>query len=291
MKIAFYGDAHAGYTGDKGGVPSSEIHAEIINRIIAADCQMALYSGDFVYNVNPDPWPIFSGEVAPLRAQMPVIPARGNHDSLNRYLSYWGPSLPANGISGKTFYIEPIPKTLVIISLSVHASGEKPPNCSDYSDQVAWLDRVLAAHRRWPLKIVCWHTPPYSTGTRGSNVCARNAFNPTLAKYDVSLVVCAHNHVYERFLVNGIQYVVSAGGGGVPHEIDVAPETNTILAYRQAGVATYNYGILEITDRRSEARISGRAYDWEGNLLDQFEIVRPSIRRKGLLRVRAVLPE
>ena len=83
----------------------------------------------------------------------------------------------------------------------------------DYATQAAWLDEDLAATDR-PWKIVYMHRPPYSSGEHGSDTGLRAKLAPIFEKHGVQLVLSGHDHDYERMIPqNGVQYIVTGGGG------------------------------------------------------------------------------
>jgi 3',5'-cyclic AMP phosphodiesterase CpdA len=81
-------------------------------------------------------------------------------------------------------------------------------------EQIKWFeDELKASGSAW--KIAVFHHPLYSSGERhGSDVQLRDALEPLLLKYNVSLVLNGHDHFYERIKPQkGIQYFVVGSGG------------------------------------------------------------------------------
>lgn len=124
----------------------------------------------------------------------------GNHDS--REQRYYKPF----NMDGKLYYTFKAPKQDVrFFALE-----------STYMDdeQVKWVDNELkSSNEKW--KICFFHHPLYSSArTHGSELKLRSVLEPMFLKYDVSLVLNGHDHVYERIkLQNGIQYFVTGSGG------------------------------------------------------------------------------
>lgn len=79
--------------------------------------------------------------------------------------------------------------------------------------QQKWLDKALEDSKAdW--KIVLGHHPVYSSGEHGNNPGLKKTLEPLLIKHHVPFYLAGHDHDYERFSpVNGIQYIVSGGGG------------------------------------------------------------------------------
>jgi predicted phosphodiesterase len=81
-------------------------------------------------------------------------------------------------------------------------------------EQIRWLEKELAASNdEW--KIVFFHQPLYSSGEQhGSNLQLREVLEPLFLKYNVSVVLSGHDHVYERVKPQkGIAYFVVGSGG------------------------------------------------------------------------------
>jgi len=124
----------------------------------------------------------------------------GNHDSREqRYYKYYN-------MDGKLYYSFKAPKQ------SVRFFAFE----STYMDQeqLAWIEKELDSSRDdW--KICFFHHPLYSSArTHGSEMKLRAALEPLLIKYNVSLVLNGHDHVYERIKPqSGIQYFVEGSSG------------------------------------------------------------------------------
>lgn len=81
------------------------------------------------------------------------------------------------------------------------------------SAQLVWLDEDLRTNKL-PWVIVYGHHPMYTNSLRGAQLWIRRAFSKIIAKYKVDVVLTGHEHQYERFKINGTNYIVSGGGGG-----------------------------------------------------------------------------
>jgi hypothetical protein len=62
--------------------------------------------------------------------------------------------------------------------------------------------------------IVFGHHPMYTNSMRGAQQWIRRSFSKIITKHKVDLVLTGHEHQYERFKINGVNYIVSGGGGG-----------------------------------------------------------------------------
>jgi len=79
--------------------------------------------------------------------------------------------------------------------------------------QLVWLDHDLASNKL-PWVIVYGHHPMYTNSLRGPQMWIRAAFANIFTRHRVDLVLTGHEHQYERFRVNDVNYIVSGGGGG-----------------------------------------------------------------------------
>jgi hypothetical protein len=79
--------------------------------------------------------------------------------------------------------------------------------------QAKWLEEDLEANDK-PWVVAYMHKPPYSSGSHGSELPARDTFSPIFRKHKVPLVITGHDHHYERVRPqDGVHYFVSGGGG------------------------------------------------------------------------------
>jgi hypothetical protein len=131
-------------------------------------------------------------------------PVLGNHDwnvgYPEPYLSYF--ALPGNG---RYYSVEQGPVAL----FALDSMPGEPDGIDAASVQAGWLREALAGSTAlW--KIVVFHHPPYSSGHHGPADWMRWPF----AEWGARLVLCGHDHTYERVARDGITYVVNGLGGG-----------------------------------------------------------------------------
>jgi 3',5'-cyclic AMP phosphodiesterase CpdA len=81
-------------------------------------------------------------------------------------------------------------------------------------EQIDWFGKELEGSKDdW--KIVYFHHPMYSSGrTHGSDLKLREALEPLMVRYNVSVVFTGHDHFYERIKPqHGIVHFVVGSGG------------------------------------------------------------------------------
>jgi predicted phosphodiesterase len=241
MKIGIYGDPHGGYDGSEGGEPSEVIHQEIVSAIRGCDYWINL--GDSANHNSQEGWLEFESTVWPILKPGKYFPVRGNHDGIdNDWLNFY------HGFhQGSTYYATELSEDVLLVVLDICISGQTfPCDTPHYQPMADWLMGELLMSKHL-FKIVCYHSPPYTMGLRGPNLCARTMFHPILKRFDVDLLLCGHTHAYERFW-DGMNIVNLGGGGGVPHELaePPPPPTSTDESDVPIGIECYNYGILRI---------------------------------------------
>ncbi len=90
--------------------------------------------------------------------------------------------------------------------------------------QRRFIERELSTSSA-PVKIVHFHHPPYTAGLHPDDEGVKRHWMPLFEKYDVTLIISGHNHLYEHQLINGIDHIVSGGGGNTLHGCDRKPAT------------------------------------------------------------------
>jgi acid phosphatase type 7 len=144
---------------------------------------------------------------APLMRSISTWPASGNHeygtDDAGPFREFF--VLPENGGSaGRERWYSFDWGNVHFVALDTEKVADT---------QAEWLDADLEANDL-PWTVVFFHRPPYSSGSHGSSMNVRNLFGPILERHGVNLVLAGHDHDYERMIPqNGVQYVVSGGGG------------------------------------------------------------------------------
>jgi uncharacterized protein (TIGR03437 family) len=187
-----------------------------LGRWMAAEaCDLAVHTGDVVYPV-PTPEGIQSRYLDCYRdfmADRPLYISLGNHD----YSADYGFPLlrihafpPVEGLApaeAGRYY-----------SFQWNRAHFIALDSNTLSDQamLAWLDRELERPAFW--RVVYFHHPPYSNGVHAEDpACleAARTLAPRLERAGVPLVLCGHDHNYQRFAPIGrTVYCITGGGGG-----------------------------------------------------------------------------
>jgi 3',5'-cyclic AMP phosphodiesterase CpdA len=196
---------HFAVIGDNGNgdKPEYEIGQQMLNWYARFPFPLVLMMGDNIYG-SDRPQDFVNKFEAPYKSLLDkgvkFYASLGNHDSREqRYYKYFN-------MDGKLYYSFKAPKEDVRF-FALESTYMDP-------DQLKWLEQELKGSReKW--KIVYFHHPLYSSGrTHGSQVKLREALEPLLIQYTVSVVLNGHDHTYERIKPqNGIQYFVEGSSG------------------------------------------------------------------------------
>ena len=239
-----------------------------INNFAPKDPDMLFVVGDLLqWGSNFWEWDTFWWE--PLQTQnfaqtTPILAARGNHD-LDHAYSYAYVDLPRDGSSYSFTYGD-----VWILVLNSHANLY-PSNDPRLSGQYEYIEEELQsdAAQNATFRLVAFHQAPFSKSSASSmpdqvygNEGIRDFWVPLFEQYDVDSVISGHYHSYQRGELNGIQYLVTGGGGStlLMQSFDVWDWLSIDLTYQ------YTLMIREGNQLRWET------YDLDENLIDSWII-------------------
>jgi 3',5'-cyclic AMP phosphodiesterase CpdA len=260
VTVIAYGDTR--FTDPSNVTATSPLaRAALIARIAEEHPDAILISGDVPWHGGEkDDYARFRSETEAWRSRgLSVLPALGNHEFSQclpeACLENWWTAFPE--LRGKRWYTAEIARNVRVIALDTMSP------LTEGSEQLTWLkDTVAGLPQAVEFVIVTLHHPPVADiQTR-----LRLDHNPrpneiALAEYlkDVSrstearfIVVAGHIHNYERFLQDGVVYLVSGGGGAVPYEVDRTPSD----LYKGIDFPNYHYVRLTI----ASGRLKGEMY-------------------------------
>jgi Calcineurin-like phosphoesterase/Secretion system C-terminal sorting domain len=148
-----------------------------------------------------------------------------------------------------------------------HGNYGEPDGVTSNSVQANWfypqIDNCVLNHSHW--RIVVVHHSPYSSGkSHGSNLAAQWPYKA----HGAQLVLSAHDHVYERLIIDGLTYVVNGLGGKSRGKFDTAaivPGSVASSRYRD------NYGAL-LFETIGETQLKGQFITRLGTQKDVFII-------------------
>jgi len=249
FRFAVFGDTRSG----------DAVHRAIIKRILEAAPDFALHTGDLVESGrHRSEWDRFFKIEAPLLRTVPFYPTLGNHEdyapesSASQYVELF--HLPGNELWYTFDY-----GNARFICLKADAT---PPDFYPGEEQLAWLEEQLASSEA-PWLFVFFHVGVFTSRSEGTlEIGMRDSLVPLFEQYGVDAVFMGHHHSYERIRVNGITYIVTAGGGASLYELG-QPEPGS-----QAAASAHHFTLIEVQGER----LYGRAIDRRGRVIDSFEL-------------------
>jgi penicillin V acylase-like amidase (Ntn superfamily) len=228
------------------------VHRAVIEQMVRASPDLVLHTGDLVGSGGQaSQWDRFFWIEAPLLRTAPLYPALGGHEE--RAAHYFDRFvLPGNE---RWYAFEYGPARLIALQID----GAFDPGYG----QMRWLERQLSTNDA-PWLLVYFHVPVYSSRAEDDlEVHLRHTLAPLFERYGVDLVLMGHQHSYERIVVEGVTYVVTAGGGAPLYRLD-EPEPESRVAAR-----AHHYLLIDL----DPSRLTGTAINRHGQVIDQFELL------------------
>ena len=187
----------------------------------------------------------------------PVLVARGNHDgeSATAKTYHWLPN-------GGQYYSQRVGRVYFLYLDS---------NATNAATQMAFIETELAseAAQEADFRVAVFHIPGFtnlwcSPNFNGS-AAVRSLWVPLFEQYGVDLVVNGHAHAYERGNLNGVNYTIVGGAGGL---IDTIVPTEP-WDHFDVALSVHHYVIMEVDG----PRLIWTAYDLQDQIIDSFQLV------------------
>ena len=272
LRLAVIGDSGFG----------EAVTRQLVDGIAAHRPDAIIHTGDLVYNAHQEGSPQAAFQVklytpfAPVLHRAPLYPVLGNHEyypdaltdghpyyqrafaSLQGYLppEIW----QEGGEPGRGWYAFGIgPYQLIMLD----SQAFYQPRGAE--DQTRFLTERLADERYRASILVC-HIPPYTSGRHTNDgIPIQRHWLPLLEGSNVMLLLSGHDHNYERLALNGVTSIVA--GAGSSHLYPMKER----LAQSRYFAAVPSYVILDL----DHEGVRARAFDVQGELLDQIELPMP----------------
>jgi hypothetical protein len=218
--------------------------------------EVLLLTGDMPYSGGSDAdWKVFRDETASWAANHTIqLPTIGNHEVLgghNRGIANYLANFP--GIQGQRYY-SVLMGSVEVISLDMtSASGGTSPQATWFAAQLDHLPSQVE------FLFILYHTPMvvdeqseiFTNLPSKEALTLRHLLEIHLYKLHARIVVFSgHIHNYERFERNGVEYVVSGGGGAEPYPLVFRGSADL---YRDSGFPVYHYITLDYRDGQLRA--------------------------------------
>lgn len=258
--------------GDHGVTPEA---AKNVQNVLAEKPVFHALLGDVSYANGTQPiWDEYLRQIEPMTCQIPYMLTLGNHENETvtlgtekkrvGYISYLARfALPG----GEQWYAFDYGHARFVAF-----------NSDDYTnpEQLVWLEKTLTDAQRNPViswVIVLQHHPLYgSSKGRDNNTKLIEKMAPLYDKYKVDLVLCGHDHHYERQFPlrggrpttdkltdyrkgEGTLYMIQGGGGKSLYDF-TTPTKPEICALRDK-----SNGYLRVTVERGQLTIEAKRVD------------------------------
>ncbi|WP_203919780.1 purple acid phosphatase family protein [Rugosimonospora africana] len=224
-QVTWQPDGKGGYTVALNA-NNTPANADIVSGIEQVDPLFHLVNGDLCYaNLDPDrvrTWNGFFANNTRSARYRAWMPAAGNHEDekgngpigYGAYQTYF--KLPSSGSDVELaglWYAFTVGSVRVVVlqndDVALQDGGDNYVYGYSGGAQRAWLERELAKARSsrdidWI--VVCMHQVMISSSdANGADLGLRATWGPLFDKYEVDLVLCGHEHDYERSLpVRGV---------------------------------------------------------------------------------------
>ncbi len=247
----------------------------LIDALVDDSVEMTIHAGDLqYYDALFETWAVWFPAHAPILSQGAFWPTIGNHEEERdgeydqTYARYFeNPSLTEAG--------EPDGNTSAyhFQSGGVHFfSVNSEDDIGEFDADFSWLDDALTAaeasegHR---FSVVFFHRPIWTLARHAPSESLRAVIDPILDAHDVPLVLQGHNHVYERFSVDGRTYIVTGGGGSGLYDLDSQVDTRPDEVAFRLAAGVFQHGVRITID---ETEMQLRAIDSEGTVQDEVTL-------------------
>ena len=141
-------------------------------------------------------------------------------------------------------------------------TGDTDPTKAFNFEHDLWLNKTLEAGQDMDHRVLMFHRAMYSANGNDETLIRR--FMPIILKYNVSLVFHGHEHVYERFLVEGHTITVLGGGGALVNAMGYHQDITQNIAIGPSYTRLFFNG----------PNVSLRSYTPRGTLVDQVDLIK-----------------
>lgn len=238
-----------------------------------------VHTGDLIYpaGAEKDYLPNFFRPYKSLLATTFFMPSLGNHDVatdrgaplLRQFI------LPENGPAGieaeRNYWFDYGPARFVALDSNLDANGGAMKHAEMKSVVADWLRKTLTdCDATW--RIVFFHHPFYtgSAHTAESSAYVKDAYLDAIEAAGVDVVLCGHNHLYERIGTmradnvvgpgEGVLYITTGAGGAQRYE-EKPDAPNYVQAFNDGEFSFTRVDLTPTTLTLQQVGESGSAFD------------------------------
>ena len=249
--------------------------ASVFDAAAMTQADVWLHGGDIQYPCNDlDTWSGFFWYAQPLTALMPVHFALGNHEleGQDEFTVQWERLIAGPGDAGTSRYHAFTWGDVRFVALDSELGLDDL-----FSEQAVFLagelDRV-AADPALSCLVPYFHRPAWTLGNHAPRTDIREVLDTLFLGQPVPLVLQAHNHSYERFIVDGgagsVTWVVDGGGGAGLYDVDAnTDDYPDELKYRAYAESSHGFTHLRFS---AGCDIELKRYRTDGTEVDSAHI-------------------
>ncbi|HWQ53896.1 MAG TPA: metallophosphoesterase [Bryobacteraceae bacterium] len=228
-----------------------DMHQRIVDAMVKAGPEFVIHTGDLVADgANSEQWSRFFSIEKELLRRTVFFPVLGNHERNNpQYFEFFDMKKPYYSFNWGSAHFALLDTGIV---------------AAEWDEQTRWLGADLERAAKADFRFVIFHEPPYTAvKKRQSDGTRSRTLVPLLEKYKVHAVFSGHDHNYQRHVKDGVQYIVTGGGGAPLYPVDGPIEGMT-----RKVVSTEHY--VQVKVEGKTARLEAVALD--GSVIEAFEI-------------------
>ncbi len=238
-----------------------DLHRRVIQAISTTNPDFVVHTGDLVQDgYNTAQWPIFFDIEKDLLRKTVFYPVLGNHERDNaRFHEFFE--------SGSGYYsFDWGSAHFSMIDSDVKNVGEgEGAHERFWTEQRQWLEEDLQKNQKADFRFVVMHHPPITVNHEKEGHASKETplLMPLFEKMKVTAVFAGHDHDYQHHVKNGIQYIVT-GGGGAPLA-KVGPGFPGITKKVES---TEHYVNVQVDGNKAHMQ----AVALDGHLIDSFDL-------------------
>jgi Icc-related predicted phosphoesterase len=237
-----------------------DLHRRVIGAIEKTNPDFALHTGDLVQDGRESPlWSTFFDIEHDLLRKTAFYPALGNHERNSiQFRDFFSIGKPYYSFDWGAAHFS------VINSDVANAAESAEEREAFWKEQRQWLENDLQCSQKADFRFVVMHHPPMTVNSdKGGHVSKETPLLiPVFEQYKVTAVLAGHDHNYQRHLKNGIQYIIT-GGGGAPLANAGIPIPDTTVKVE----STEHYVTVKVEGRKAHAR----AVALDGHVIDEVD--------------------
>jgi 3',5'-cyclic AMP phosphodiesterase CpdA len=187
------------------------------------------------------------------------FPALGNHERNSKYFSEFFSI-------GKPYYAFEwgLAHFSIINSDVANAAESTEERAAFWKEQREWLEQDLKASQKADFRFVVMHHPPMTVNSDKGGHVSKEApeLIPMFEQYKVTAILAGHDHNYQRHAKNGIQYIITGGGGAPLADTGISIPNTTVKVE-----STEHYVTVSVKGNGAHAR----AVALDGHVIDEVD--------------------